>query len=534
MLDFTRQFRRLATLGGLSLAFGAGAAALAGDNPDLEAIGYYDLVERLGEGNVPTGAGVIVGQVEANEGANYGPNQGAGDFAGKTFIAESGAPGTSGHATTVAKNFYGLFDSAAPDVDTIHLWSAVGWIFSFLGATNGAETFPPDQPPAGLRIFNGSWIGDLDSAPFNNSALRRADRVVELSDVLIINGVNNAAGAGDNLPLMSHIYNGLAVGKMNGAHQANATGNGVDGPGRQKPEIVAPGAATSWATPIVSAVGAVLYETAETDPALVGNDNADRSAVIRAILMASAVHRDGWTNNPISSGSGRGVTTTPLDDVYGADLVNIDRAHLTHTAGEQDGATDPASAPTIDEAGWDFESLGYGESRFYAFEITEPTDDFSVVATWNRRIRLSQGLVTVGDFDLYLWEVDGDGELVSLVGDGGLDNFDEGAVVSISPINNIEHLYVNGLQPGSYMIELRRIDETSIYPTFDAGLAWIFPEQPDAGDPADLNGDGGVGAADLAILLGSWGPCEGCPADLDGDGVVGAGDLAILLGAWTG
>jgi len=52
------------------------------------------------------------------------------------------------------------------------------------------------------------------------------------------------------------------------------------------------------------------------------------------------------------------------------------------------------------------------------------------------------------------------------------------------------------------------------------------------GSPADLDGDGIVGAADLAILLGSWGPCEGCPADLDGDGVVDAVDLAILLGSW--
>lgn len=52
------------------------------------------------------------------------------------------------------------------------------------------------------------------------------------------------------------------------------------------------------------------------------------------------------------------------------------------------------------------------------------------------------------------------------------------------------------------------------------------------GNPADLDGDGVVGAADLAMLLGSWGSCEGCPADLDGDGVVGAADLAILLGSW--
>ena len=50
--------------------------------------------------------------------------------------------------------------------------------------------------------------------------------------------------------------------------------------------------------------------------------------------------------------------------------------------------------------------------------------------------------------------------------------------------------------------------------------------------PEDLDGSGDVGAFDLALLLGTWGPCEACPADLNGDGQVGAFDLALLLGAW--
>jgi hypothetical protein len=49
--------------------------------------------------------------------------------------------------------------------------------------------------------------------------------------------------------------------------------------------------------------------------------------------------------------------------------------------------------------------------------------------------------------------------------------------------------------------------------------------------PADLNGDGSVDAADLALLLGSWGTSGN---DLTGDGIVDASDLAILLGAWGG
>jgi len=48
---------------------------------------------------------------------------------------------------------------------------------------------------------------------------------------------------------------------------------------------------------------------------------------------------------------------------------------------------------------------------------------------------------------------------------------------------------------------------------------------------ADIDGDGAVGASDLATLLGAWGTADPI-ADLDGDGVVGAADLSVLLGAW--
>lgn len=48
----------------------------------------------------------------------------------------------------------------------------------------------------------------------------------------------------------------------------------------------------------------------------------------------------------------------------------------------------------------------------------------------------------------------------------------------------------------------------------------------------DLDGNGLVDAADLAILLGAWGLSDPA-ADLDGSGAVDAADLAIVLGAWS-
>ena len=55
--------------------------------------------------------------------------------------------------------------------------------------------------------------------------------------------------------------------------------------------------------------------------------------------------------------------------------------------------------------------------------------------------------------------------------------------------------------------------------------------------PADLDGDGIVGPADLAELLAQWGACaKNCSADIapsNGDGVVGPADLAALLAGWS-
>lgn len=67
-------------------------------------------------------------------------------------------------------------------------------------------------------------------------------------------------------------------------------------------------------------------------------------------------------------------------------------------------------------------------------------------------------------------------------------------------------------------------DFTSV--TFRAGVGGSSP----ACCPTDLNCDGMVDAADLAVLLGSWGGAG--LGDFNNDGNVNGSDLAILLGAW--
>jgi len=51
--------------------------------------------------------------------------------------------------------------------------------------------------------------------------------------------------------------------------------------------------------------------------------------------------------------------------------------------------------------------------------------------------------------------------------------------------------------------------------------------------PGDVNGDGRVDAADIALLLNAWGTSDPA-ADLDHSGTVDAPDLSIVLSGWTG
>ena len=59
---------------------------------------------------------------------------------------------------------------------------------------------------------------------------------------------------------------------------------------------------------------------------------------------------------------------------------------------------------------------------------------------------------------------------------------------------------------------------------------------PDCSCPTDVDGDCMTDAFDLAVLLGSWGPCapgDACESlDANGDGEIDAFDLAVLLGSW--
>ena len=527
----------LAVLAAMLLTDSAPAGQTTNDGPE---VGLDDLVARLGAGNVPTGAGVIVAQVEAPDAqGDYGPNPAHAQNVGKTFIPHSGPTNTSGHANNVGFNFYGNTLSIAPGITEINEWNVNGWIAAgFLRSNSALE---PDPATAGLKILNHSWIGAFPFASQNNDALRRADFVMNRDGTLMCVGIDNdepgVATDDVNVALMSHVFNGLSVGVSDGSHMNDATLPDIDGPGRMIPEIVAPGSKTSWAVPVVSAGAALMVETARTTPALAGNPAAEQGIVLKAVLLAGANHRAGWTNNPVSSGPDRGVASMPLDDLFGAGLLDVNTSHMILTGSEQDGSATPPSANNVSpQAGWDLAGVGLGESRYWRLNVCQLTGEASFLATWNRDAQPPFGNAdwAVADFDLILWRVDEQEQLATLVGDPGLPFFGGGNVVSAGSVDNIAHLFVLDLAAGTYVLELRRVDAGIDHPQWSAVVAWHMPPTAIAGD---LDGDCTVGIVDFLAMLSAWGPCPdpclpSCPADLDGDCMVGITDFLALLANW--
>ena len=406
-----------------------------------EDLGWFALRDELGAA-MPTGAGVGVSQVEAplDEAETiYLPDITGYAAQGKTITPKSGAGTLSGHANSVATFLYDFNLSLAPGVTMIDAYEANDWIGG--GFLRTGSTYPPLME--GQKVQNHSWIGTTNNGMtnFDVEILRRFDFAIQTSDFVAVVGLNN--GFGNPVPpLLASAYNAISVGLTNGGAGSGLTT--IDGGGRVKPEIVANPffPQTSFSTPTVGAAAAMLRQNA---PA-----NAQHSVTLKALLLAGATKHQfpTWSRT----------TTQPLDSRFGAGQVNVYNSYHALAAGQQTAST----SVSVSLRGWDFSTTAAGSS-FYFFDV--PTGDtaskFSAVLTWHRIISdgmpgASWGAPTsnVPNLSLKIHAANG---------------FVVGALVdqSVSPVDNVEHLYEPHLPPGRYALEVTG-DQTGI----SYGLAW--------------------------------------------------------------
>ncbi|MCH2154196.1 MAG: hypothetical protein MK089_12725, partial [Phycisphaerales bacterium] len=382
--------------------------------------GYYELISRIGEENIPTGDGVAVAQVEASEGGtNYAPDINNPEISAHTFIdRSSGSPASSSHATTVARWFYGTTISMAPLADSINLYQATGWVLDDFLRSNYSSSTVPLSMPAGIKVLNNSWIGSFGSVNNDQIVLRRMDYVVKRDQAIIVVGVNNGDGAAHQ-PLLAYGFNNISVGVRSGNHAYSDISSTYEGTGRMVPLICAPGELSSWSTAIVSSAAVMLVDQVRDDPDL--HNDGQKSEVVKAVMLAAADHQDtgaddgSWSNDASDSGVDRGTTTRPLDSVQGAGQVDVDRGHLIMGEGRVVGGVNPATTPDAPLRGWDRAFCLNGNARTWNFTLDGNVEEISIVTTWNRQVPVGFGSTwTLGDFDLELVQLDSDDNAVSL------------------------------------------------------------------------------------------------------------------------
>ena len=433
---------------------------------NLDIIGLTDLLARQPSID---GSGLTVAQVEAPTSVTTDPV--TGEIINETYQpnpASSGQnpskfsyydatnptfnnPGSfnssqnSGHANNVANGYYDANTGVATDVNQVLAFSANTFFNNYL--IQGIDI--------NASIINQSFVFGQFSDPIDLVY----DNYSTQFSTLFVNGLNN--GSATAIPSPATMYNGISVGRVDLNHSVGPTD------GRSKPDIIAPGTATSFATPYVSGSAAVLMEAANLDHGGAGTaSDASDLRTIKALILNGAVKDNDWSNTE----------TQPLDSRRGAGLLNVNNSHLQLEGGQhspiESGNVTIASnyPPTVLPAnnlsssiGWNFTTItnspqGNTDSiDNYYFDIPPSSNslvDITASLVWLRQINQSD----INNLDLILYNADS-GEVVEQ---------------SISTVDNVEHIHIKNLVAGRYMLQVIKRTTDRVSNSENYALAFNF------------------------------------------------------------
>ena len=357
----------------------------------------------------------------------------------------------SAHANQVGSAFYGSAGGVAPMVAHADNYEATYFV----------QNVVQNQTAISAKIVNQSFV--LSSLPLSlqQTVVDSAyDNYAARYNVLFISG----AGNGGPVSAPATAYNGIAVGAFGGASSTGPTPDNS----RSKPDLTAPAGFTSFSTPLVTGAAALLLQAALRGDGGAGTEAAAADPrTLKALLLNGAVKPADWTHG----------TSAPLDTRYGAGVVNVFNSYQ-HLVGGQQGFTDASSivvggahpptsvggkVPVL--RGWDFRTITstvvQDRVHHYFFELGgSPSGVFIVEVTlaWNRQLNQTG----INDLDLFLYDTR----------DNTL------AVSSQSTVDNVEHLFVNGLKPGRYDLQVLKNGGLTKRVTDDETYALAFDFVP--------------------------------------------------------
>jgi hypothetical protein len=367
----------------------------------------------------------------------------------------------SWHAEDVADNFYGTPNGVATNVVHVDNYEANDFYDSVVAAT-----FPANIND---RVVNQSFI-------FNDAAVSNQESIDSIYDdyaakfrTLFVSGAGNGVDSGNgglvNPP--ATCYNGIGVG-VSDAGTNSSIGPTPDN-GRAKPDIIAPGAYTSFSTPYVAGAAAVLMQAGLRGD---GGDDTNSAADIRTIkslLLNGAIKPNDWTN----------IAPSPLDFRYGAGVLNVFNSYEQLAGGKHGyivsnsvsiGGTHPPTGATGTVgtlSGWDFNTnscnTNFDGVNHYYFNVINGSSNSAFTATvtlvWNRQ----QNQTNINNLDLFLYNA-ANSNLVA---------------ASTSVVDNVEHIWLPQLPQGRYDLQVLKNGGTNAISYSETyALAWEFFSMP--------------------------------------------------------
>lgn len=396
-----------------------------------------------------SGTGIKIAQIEASDTNTPPPFEINPSTTGQptslfTFRSALGTSSTypntvgteSGHADTVAGNFFGTDHGVVPQVNHVDNYDA-DYFYANIIASPAPQTIT-------TRIVNQSFIFNQDS-----TVEQKYDNYAAKYNTIFVSGASFNA---TQVHPAASSFNGIGVGVSDVSNPP--FGPTVDG--RCKPDISAPGVVASYSTPYVAGAATVLLQAA-----LRGDGGADSSLAtnlltIKSLLLNGAIKPAGWTNSP----------TSPLDMRYGAGVVNVFNSWSQLKAGKQPPiettsvTTNTPHFPGSNAGnvaslvGWDYRAITNSTStdkiNHYYFDLPDG-NQFTLTATlaWNRQ----QNKTGINDLNLFLYDTATSNLIAS----------------SISTVDNVEHITLPQLAPGRYDLQVVKqgsVSQVSIAETY--------------------------------------------------------------------
>jgi hypothetical protein len=233
-------------------------------------MGHARLAESVPK--LPDGSFSAVINVEV-----YGmPDTSDPELAGKSFMLMEDDRPISDHFTRGSRRLCGNVTSMTPGIAYVQSYRTLGWLNNVLrvssaGGPMGYDEFnqrlkgilhldaapsPLSASDTSFRVICHVWIDWDSKEPIDpQQVIRRTDAMIDRDDILQVVVTNNEY---QNFPVMPNAYNVIAVGRV--VNESSVGPTLLDGPGRAKPDILAPLHTTSQATPSVSSAVVLLLE----------------------------------------------------------------------------------------------------------------------------------------------------------------------------------------------------------------------------------------------------------------------------------